>query len=299
MLLRLVSDFLTARRAAGLSSQSLRTYGWHLARMVAWLQEHDVLELAQLDRALLRSWAAANRDHWGPATCRSAIMAARAWLRFMFEEGVITVELVSALRVPKVPQRVQRVVNIEEIGQMLAACDRSCARGVRDFALLNVLIDTGLRCSEVCRLLVQDVDLDHRVAVVQVKGGDQGFAYFGDSTVAAVVAWLAVRVAGPAVGELFVSVGGLTPGSRLTSRGLRIVVLRCGERAGIGGVCPHAFRRGMATIALQAGAPSRVVQVAGRWSDIRMVERYSLSLRGGGMYDRWSPADLANGKNGE
>jgi hypothetical protein len=38
------------------------------------------------------------------------------------------------------------------------------------------------------------------------------------------------------------------------------------------------------------------VQVAGRWSDIRMVERYSLSLRGSGMYDRWSPADLANGK---
>ena len=91
---------------------------------------------------------------------------------------------------------------------------------------------------------------------------------------------------------VFVSLGGNTPGCPLTTRGLRMNLKRLGERAGLRGVTTHAFRRGFACIATLAGAPTRTVQLAGRWSDIRMVERYTQDLERQALYEGgWSPAD--------
>jgi hypothetical protein len=47
----------------------------------------------------------------------------------------------------------------------------------------------------------------------------------------------------------------------LCVRGLRLILGRLGERAGVEGVCPHAFRPGGAAAATLAGAPSRLVHV--------------------------------------
>jgi integrase len=44
------------------------------------------------------------------------------------------------------------------------------------------------------------------------------------------------------------------------------------------GFSPHDLRRSFATLSSRLGAPSRIVQVAGRWSDLKMVEGYTQSL---------------------
>jgi len=64
---------------------------------------------------------------------------------------------------------------------------------------------------------------------------------------------------------------------RLVWRGCRL--MRCGGS--------------FACLATEAGAPSRLLQVAGRWSDIRMVERYTGALAGPGLFARYSPVDFA------
>ena len=113
------------------------------------------------------------------------------------------------------------------------------------------------------------------------------------STAAALNRWIKVRRAAPGVDALFVST---YQGKPLTVPGLRTILRKLGEAAGIPNVSTHAFRRGFAVIATEAGAPTRVVQDAGRWSDISMVERYTLGLRRGLLYGNgWSPADLASG----
>ena len=92
---------------------------------------------------------------------------------------------------------------------------------------------------------------------------------------------------------VFTSVGGNTPGRALTTRGLRTILRNRGDKLNISGVSPHAFRRGLAVIATLAGAPSRAVQAAGRWGNIREVERYTSSWQARALYERWSPVDYA------
>jgi integrase len=113
---------------------------------------------------------------------------------------------------------------------------------------------------------------------VEVKGGREAFGYFGASTGRRLRSWLEVRVAAVGVGTVFVSVGGNTPGRPLTTRGLRSALRRLGDRAGVADVSAHAFRRSFACIMTEAGAPGRVVQLAGRWSNLQMVERYTQAM---------------------
>lgn len=151
--------------------------------------------------------------------------------------------------------------------------------GLRNLALVSLLVDSGLRAAEICRLQVENVDLKLGLLVVVMKGGDEDIACFGETTAKRLEEWLGVQVAADGIETVFVSVGGITPRQPLTTSGLRNILRRLGEKAGVKGVSPHAFRRAFACISTEAGAPSRVVQAIGGWNDIRMVERYTKALR--------------------
>jgi len=59
---------------------------------------------------------------------------------------------------------------------------------------------------------------------------------------------------------------------------LKVIMRKLGAKAGIGKLSPHDFRRTFATLAIRAGAPTRLVQLAGGWKNLEMVERYSRAL---------------------
>lgn len=289
-----MEEYLVAMVQAGCSRATRKQYGWHLARLSGWLAAQGVRDLADVSRSALRAWGAEIREGWAPATCKQATNAARSWLRWCGEEYGIGGDLVSALRVPRVPRRVQRVLSVAEVAAMLDICDGS-VKGRRDGALVSLLVDTGLRAGEVCRLQVDDLDLvDGRVLAV-VKGGDQRWAYFGQGTGLRLRVWLEARSAVARCAALFVSVGGGQPGQALTRDGLRGILRVLGRQAGVAGVCTHAFRRSFACMMIEAGAPSRVVQLAGRWSNLAMVERYTAGLDAGRVVRQYSAVDWLEG----
>ena len=149
----------------------MRQYRWHLNRLVRWLGLREAVELAHVTRSLLRTWGAGLREEWAPATIKQAVCATRSFFAWCEEEGWLEENPALALRVPRVPRRVQRTLTDDEVRAMLQACDDS-PKGRRDAALVSLLLDSGLRASEVCRLAVEDLDLDEGLLVVQVKGGD-------------------------------------------------------------------------------------------------------------------------------
>jgi site-specific recombinase XerD len=174
----------------------------------------------------------------------------------------------------------------------MAACDTSTGQGTRDTAMIALMVDTGLRVGEIAALRLDGLDLAERSLTVKLKGGKWGQAVFGAYTARLLGTWLAMRskFAKAGVQHVFVGVGGLKPGQPMTRHGIRANFYRIGYRAGLGPIMPHALRRTFATLALRAGAPSRLVQVAGRWSSLAMVERYSQALTPRD-FDPWSPVN--------
>ncbi len=192
---------------------------------------------------------------------------------------------------PKVHRRQQRTLDSDMALSVMAACDTSSALGTRDLALVTLMLDCGLRSSEVCRLKLKDLDLTKRRFKVIVKGGNEEVGTFSRSTAGNLARWLYVRTQEGATTEtVFASLGGLKPGTKLTTGGLKVIFRKIGARAGLEAFSPHDLRRTFATIAIRNGAPTRIVQAAGRWGDVRMVEHYTQAITAED-FDRYSPVE--------
>jgi integrase len=228
------------------------------------------VETENLTASKLRAWIYSHP--WGSSQRYLALMAIKGYIRWLYGEKHPC--LVYSEKQTKPPP--QRALKPNQIVDLICSFETSTLKGQRDLAICTLMLDTGLRVSEVCRAQQRYLDLDERLLRVIIKGGKWGSAMFSEPTKRYIQNWLSVRPAGE--DTIFVSVGGNTPGKRLTRPGLQRVVKTWGEKAGIGLLSPHDLRRTFAVMSTRLGAPSRLVQLAGRWSSIEMVERYTSSL---------------------
>ena len=65
-----------------------------------------------------------------------------------------------SLKNVRLPQRIVQPFSAQDIGRLLAACDLDLPVGSRNHAMLLTLLDTGMRCSELVQLTIEDLDLE-------------------------------------------------------------------------------------------------------------------------------------------
>jgi integrase len=211
-----------------------------------------------------------NRKGWGNSYQWVALCACRKYLAWRFGSSHAAI----AAKMKRTRARRQRCLTAPLALNLLASFDPRTPKGARDLAICALGLDTGLRCSEFCHLQLADMDLSARLLQVITKGGQWGIGVYSPQTAQYIGAWISLRKAAPGVGELFVST---RTGQAMTRFGLNVIVRKWGKSIGIK-LCPHDLRRSFATLSTRYGAPSRLVQVAGRWSSIDMVEHYTQDL---------------------
>jgi integrase len=149
-----------------------------------------------------------------------------------------------------------------EIGQLMAACSQGTPlRAARDSAMLAVFVTTGMRVGELARLDLSDWDRDNDLLTLRdTKNGRDHEVPVDPRTARFLHEWLAYR--GTAAGPLFVSTEGmpvrLTRLTRLSTHAVRARAQLWAERAGIGHLTTHDFRRTVASILLRTTDASLV-----------------------------------------
>jgi len=222
-----IKQFLTAYRQEGKSLSTTEKYGYHLGRMAAWFAERGITQIGEIRREHLWEWGADSYETkcartgkvWSQAMVRQGIAAARAFLKWCEEEKLVT-GLADALKLPKQKKRIQRTLAVDEIQKLLDACPDT-PKGIRDAAILSLMVDSGLRATEACNVKVKDVHFNVNVMgvvkinlfTVVVKGGDEELGYFGDATADRLKLWLETRqkLVKNGVETLFISLGGIKP----------------------------------------------------------------------------------------
>lgn len=226
---------------------------------------------------------------WGGSQQWIALCAIRGFVRWKFGE----MHPALLLRMKRERAGPQRTLKADQVARLLESFETLTTKGKRDLAMCTLMLDTGLRLAEVCRLQLQHLDLADRSLSVLIKGGRWGDAVFSTYTASWIQEWLGLRaeIVKPGVRQVFVS---LQSGDGLSRDYVRVLVRRWGERVGIK-LSPHDLRRTFATLATRNGAPTRVVQVAGRWSSIDMVERYTRALEAED-FEQYSPVARIMGR---
>jgi len=171
-----------------------------------------------------------------------------------------------------------RVFSREDIRRVLLAAKQkqgNSIRNLRDYAICLLLLDTGLRATELCDLTWSKMDFDQRRATISGKGDKRRTVYWSADTNRALWAYLnASMPCEDLAGSVFVAESGGNIGQGITRHGLRSILADVGERAGVAGVHPHAFRHTFAVLFLLSGGDSRALQDLMGHTSPRMTARY-------------------------
>jgi len=209
---------------------------------------------------------------------------------------VIVKPITAKFHLPRVEQQYIPTFTSEDVGKLLAACEAGKrytphlrrALTARNRAILSVLIDTGIRRSELVGLRLGDVDRDMRVLTVHRKGNRwqqvpisyEGFKPLHEylTKYRSVLAALDGRTKARKDDAVFMA----DDGKPLTIRGISKFFERLHRRTGIEGkkVSPHQCRRYMATTQLASGRSPLDVQRQMGHTTLKMTNHYaSLNLQ--------------------
>jgi site-specific recombinase XerD len=163
----------------------------------------------------------------------------------------------------------------EKVATLLAAARRS-QQPKRDVAIGSLLLDSGIRASELCSLRVNDITLENRSFRVQGKGNKYRECYYGVTTSKALSAYLRSR-GGETDEPLFVGDRGRRPKEPLTRSGLLKLMRRLSRSAGIHPlVSVHQRRRTFAVSILRNGANIPAVQRLMGHENITVTQKHLL-----------------------
>ncbi len=274
----LVDLYLLRCDAEGKAPNTVHAYRETLERFLRIAREerfpHDP---ARVEAQHLYAYLARFSSGYSLETRHRYFREVRCFFRWLVAAGFLPESPFRSLKNVRLPQRIVRPFSPDDVAQLLARCDPDAAVGARDQAILLTLLDTGIRCSELVQLRLEDLDLDAgRLRVLHGKGNKQRTVPFASRCQQALVHYLTFR--GDDDGAIFLAASGhhaLKPGVALRPNGLKQMLRRLGRQAGLPKVHAHRFRHTFATWAIEQDARELDVQALLGHSSPDMVRRYA------------------------
>jgi integrase/recombinase XerD len=274
--------FLRGLAARDASPNTQRSYATAVGAYLRWLDERHV-DWRRPPRAELRAYLAELTDGHARSSVAQRLAAIRSFHRWAFRTELAPGDPWGAIATPRLPRRLPRVLEVDQIERLLAVIDEdlaaagtagdaraqaSLALALRDRALVETAYAAGLRISELAAAELGLVDLRRGEVRVYGKGRKERIGLLGRPARSAIAAYLedgrpvllghrpATAAAEPPA-ELFLN----HRGEPLGVRGLRYRLDLLCRRAGLPeGVSPHTLRHSFATHLLDGGADLRIVQ---------------------------------------
>lgn len=177
---------------------------------------------------------------------------------------------------PKTPDKYPKVLDKEEIATLLETEKKrsNTWAGYRNYVMLLVFIDTGVRLNEFRNAKIEDLDLENRTLKVHGKGAKDRKVSFGPKTAKHLHRWLRKRDNVEKVWDdtIFISQNG----DKLKTRNVQRIITRIQKRAGLENkqVSPHVLRHSSATLAVQNGLDTFSLKRQFGWEQVDTALRY-------------------------
>jgi integrase/recombinase XerC len=275
----------------GASVYTQRNYRQALLEFSHWHREERQQPSAVADKsAVARPWPAweklqrddfrnylrfLGRQNLSRAAIQLRFCALRTFYKFLIRNGVVEVSPIKNLALPKQGRRLPKYLTRQQIldlldapGKLLATQKQKKGSGrpisaricLRDIAVLETIYSCGLRVSELCGLLVEDIDWSEQLVRVRGKGKKERLVPIGEPAVKAIQNyWRALKQQPSGHSPVFFTEtrksAPLQPVQ--LSRRLKQYLAIAGLDPGL---TPHKLRHSYATHMLDAGADLRSVQ---------------------------------------
>ena len=309
----LVNGFILTKQTEGKSPRTVEFYSENLKRFLWYASKHDWPD----DIRMITEWhireflgyVANEKCRWGlegngsetsqrkasHTTMHHYFVVLANFFGWVVREGFLPENPTAKIKVARPKVKVIKPYTREEISRMLAVCDSDYEHnarflGSRNKAIVLVLLDAGMRLSELLGMMLEDVNTSNGNIRVMGKGSKERVVRIGKVAQKALWRYLMYR---PDNGcqELWLS----EEKRPLSCGGVQCLVRRLKERASIkGSGSVHRFRHTFALNFLRVDKNVFNLQYLLGHSELEMVRRYTATL---GMEDalkaheKASPAD--------
>jgi len=239
---------------------TLTAYRTDLNQCINFLAGYGITNIHSIQPDHLQAFCAwLEAQRYATATIARRIVSLRAFSAFLLEQGMLTTDPCANLHPPVVARRVRASVTLEQMSALRAFMQRdTTAEGWRDRAMLEVLLATALRASDLVALDIGDSALE--AATVTVRGKKTRTLVLSPLAVMTLAAYL--QLGRPKLARtndepaLFLN----HQGARLTRQGYWVVLKQHARQLGLDGITPEALRQAVAAQRFADGATMDEVQ---------------------------------------
>jgi integrase/recombinase XerD len=262
-----------------LSPNTLQAYRYDLADFAQWLSGRQ--ELTAITTATLREYLEniVTERCLAAATVRRRIACLRSFFRYLDDQKILEDPFAGwRLKLPR-RRRLPRSLSRDETG-MLLSCANRASKSVRSRQThslsteIRLMISTGIRVGELCKLWTSDVWQDGSALRIRGKGSRDRIVYVTDAALRAeLLKLLSLRTRLlPSHGPLFVN----RRGQAMRPHSFRSSLRRIAHELGVKRrVTPHMLRHTAATLLIENGVDIRIVQRLLGHSSIATTEIYT------------------------
>lgn len=201
------------------SPKTVETYSKAIKQFLSYLVSNGITQPKREDVVAYRDYL--KEDH-KPTTVQSYLAAVKLFFQWTAQEGIY----------PNVSERVKGAkldnehkkdfLTTKQVGKLLGAIDRSTLKGLRDYAMLSLMVTTGLRTISVIRADIGDMRTagDAVALYYQGKGHEEKADYvkLAEPVEDAIRAYLKARGESNSKAPLFGSIANRNSGERMTTR---------------------------------------------------------------------------------
>jgi site-specific recombinase XerD len=208
-----------------------------------------------------------------PRTVQCHVRALKAFSSWLYSDGYTDENRLQNLKLPKAPTRIVEPLTPEEIKTVMNAMDRRSATGFRNYTILGMMLDTGLRASETAGVKLGQLNLDAGYVKVMGKGGKERIVPLGKFVQRTL--WEYIQRVRPIPVDsgcdyLFLSANG----KPITVNTIKLLFSRLAKRSGVERLHAHLCRHTFSIIYLLSGGDIFTLQAILGHTTLEMVRHY-------------------------
>lgn len=190
------------------------------------------------------------------ATIARKISTLRSFYNYLLLNNLIKYNIFKNIRNPKIERKLPNYLNYNDMETLLDSIDTTTTEGLKKRLLMETLYATGCRVSEVCNILVSNIDKTNKNIRIMGKGSKERIVYYGDYVAMYLDKYLHDNVNGGSI-YLFVN----KKGEKYTIQEVEGIVKEIVDSISLSThVTPHTIRHTFATHLLNNGADIKSVQ---------------------------------------
>ncbi len=270
-------------RSLDIRQSSKNTYKRQLREFFLWIKSKNIESITR-EHVLEYKEMLVYKKELAAFTVGGYLTAVRRFFEWL-EAVKIYPNIAKAIKGPKRTRGFKKdCLTIEQVKKLLSSIDRSTVIGKRDYAILNLMIRTGLRTIEIARSLREDISNQGGQAVLFIHGKGRDtkdeLVVLTESTLNPIIEYFQARKSVKPRDVIFCSHSTKNDGKRLTTRSVSRIV-----KNSLRNIClddsrltAHSLRHTAITFSLLAGASTQEARILARHADINTTLVYAHNI---------------------